>query len=294
MIAKRLLLWSASVAALVVASAANADEFAVQNAMSPTGFGPIGTVDLTAGAQVGLFVPDHAKGAESGHGVLLIGNDLYYTELDGGTGPSDGLHIASWNHGAGSPDTGLIANPSPGNAIVDVKQFGGFLYLLEGFPNGPEFVDKIDLSGNLLSSVTLHTLSGGELTNSDGFTVLANGNFLINEAGTLPAYDQYDPITGNEIAGTMLDPSGCYATSGVDTDGKNLFFSCTFQSGILETDFSGNQLNFFNDVGVPSGGGWEDISVANVAATVPEPMTAGLVAGGLVFGAFSRRRRSNT
>ena len=73
---------------------------------------------------------------------------------------------------------------------------------MTGYPSGPEVVQATDGNGNNIGGpVTLHTLSGGTLSNSDGFTVLANGNWLINDGDATNSYNQYDPTTGMEIPG---------------------------------------------------------------------------------------------
>ena len=144
----------------------------------------------------------------------------------------------------------------------------------------------------LISSTTLHTLSGGNLQDSDGFTILPNGNYLINEGDATNLYDQYDPTTGNEISGTNIvdAPGTCSESTGVDTNGANLFFSCNFNS-IEETDFAGNAIKNFSD----PGGAWEDISLNQEAPiisphSVPEPITLTLFGVGLA-GAFGMRRK---
>jgi hypothetical protein len=290
---------AAAAVGLVFSSAARADEFALQNSAA-FGNGPISTVDLTTNTVVGNFIPQSATtctgGNCNGRGVALLGGFVYYTELDGGSGQSDGIYIANWNNGAGSANIGFITNPTPGTGIVDVKGNGGFLYIMTGYPNGPEIIDKMSGVGTLISSVTLTNGSGADLTASDGFTILPNGNYLINEGDADNSYDQYNPITGVRIAGTNIAdaPSVCGTSTGVDTDGTHLFFSCNFNS-VEETDFTGAGIENFSDPGFAADGGWEDISLNQAApitppGTVPEPMTLSLFGAGIV-GAFAMRRR---
>jgi hypothetical protein len=286
---------AASLAGLLASTAARADLFALQNSAA-FGGGPINSVDLTTNTVVGSFVPEWATacpgGECNGRGVALLGTFVYYTELNGGFGASDAIHIADWNDGAGSADIGTITNPTPGTGIVDVKGNGGFLYIMTGYPGGPEIVDKMSGIGMLISSTTLHTLSGGDLTNSDGFTILPDGNYLINRGDGDNSYDQYDPLTGMQIAGTNITnaPGTCSTSTGVDTDGTNLFFSCNTAS-IEETDFLGNAIKNFAD----PGGAWEDISLNQAApktppGSVPEPITISLFGMGLA-GMLAMRRR---
>lgn len=69
----------------------------------------------------------------------------------------------------------------------------------------------------------------------DGFTVLPNGNFLINEGDDDNTYDQYNPTTGAVIPGTTFTSPGASFGTGVDTDGTSLFFH-TNTAGFV-TDF---------------------------------------------------------
>jgi hypothetical protein len=72
---------------------------------------------------------------------------------------------------------------------------------------------------------------------SDGFTVLPNGNFLINNADTSCTYNQYNPSTGAVISGTTITVAGTIC-SGVDTNGTSLYFQTNLNS-FTKTDLSG-------------------------------------------------------
>ncbi len=292
-------LLAATAVALLFSSGAYADEYALQNSAA-FGSGPISTVDLTTNTVVGSFIPQWAVscpgGSCNGRCVALLGGFVYYTELNGGFGASDAIHIADWNNGAGSADIGTILNPTPGTGIVDVKGNGGFLYIMTGYDTGPEIIDKMSGIGTLLSSVTLTDGSGGFLSDSDGFTILPNGNYLINEGDAINSYDQYDPVTGVRISGTNIQdaPNFCGSSTGVDTDGTHLFFSCNFNS-VEETDFAGVAIQNFSD----PGSGWEDISLNQAApitppgGSVPEPFTLSIFGAGLA-GAVAMRRRKKS
>lgn len=72
---------------------------------------------------------------------------------------------------------------------------------------------------------------------SDGFTVLPNGNFLINTGEASCTYNQFDPSTGAVILGTTIVVPGVTCT-GVDTDGTSLYFQVNFNS-FVKTDLTG-------------------------------------------------------
>src|SRR5205807_2709206 len=107
-----------STAALVVAGAARADTLTIVN-NSAFGNGPIETVNATTHVFVNQFIPDVAKlDSNNGRSVEVLGNFLYYTELTNRFGPSDGIHVALFNNGAGSADIHApFANPVPGTGI---------------------------------------------------------------------------------------------------------------------------------------------------------------------------------
>jgi hypothetical protein len=81
------------------------------------------------------------------------------------------------------------------------------------------------------------SLSGPVDKTSDGFTVLPNGNFLINTADESCTYNQFNPTTGAVIPATTITVSAS-ACTGVTNNGVHLFFQTNFNS-FTETDFTG-------------------------------------------------------
>jgi len=100
----------------------------------------------------------------------------------------------------------------------------GHLFAMTGYNLGPEVVQETDGNGgNIGGPVTLHTTGGAILTDSDGFAILPNGNWLINTGDAVNSYNQFDPVTGMEIAGTTIQAHTtggvvCSSATGVDTE----------------------------------------------------------------------------
>jgi hypothetical protein len=197
--------------------------------------GPIVTTNFPTGPTVG-FVPDGAKTAPftNGRGVLVVGNNLYYTELVANTnrppeGPTDAIHIAPFNGGNGGSDTGTLSNPRPGCGVQDLAYHDGFIYALTGFnqvtlPSCTNLqVFKIAVGGTAWSGpVTIQSASTeGVPTTADGFTILewkpfGRTTFLINDRGLSCTYREYDSQTG-AFTGNGFVVSGYELCAGVDT-----------------------------------------------------------------------------
>jgi hypothetical protein len=232
------------------------------------GGGPITTFNFADGATVGSFVPDGAGTAESGfngRGMAVFKNEVYYTELAEQFGATASIHVAPFNGGAGGADTRTIPSPRPSTGIQDLAFSGGVLYVLTGYFQDPLQVFGLNpVSGEVLSGPI--TIGGSAQPGSDGFTVLPNGNFLINNGDTSCTYNQYDPSTGANIEGTTIviapttpippgfDGPTC---TGVDTDGTSLFFLTNFNS-ITKTDMAGT---YISTTGIATSFEIEDIAI---------------------------------
>jgi len=226
------------------AATAQAQPTITCNDASATNDGAITTWDFTGGAVVGSFVPTGAMiGDANGRGVEVIGNKVYYTEVDTDGGyATDFIRIAPYNGGAGGADIGTLPNPRPGFGVQDITISNGVLYVLTGYPfSTPEVFGLNPLTGAVLSGPI--TISAPAAPDSDGFTVMPNGNFIINEGDASCTYDQYNPSTGAMIPGTTIVVPGCIVgigtgTTGVETNGKSLFFANAFDA-FVETTLAG-------------------------------------------------------
>jgi hypothetical protein len=202
------------------------------------GGGQIQTYDLSTGSLVNSFVPDGAQVTNAnGRGVAVEGNEIFYSELSNQFGPSDGIHVAPFNGGAGGHDLRVLSNPAPTTGIQDLTFSNGNLYALTGYPNGSLQAWELDpSSGTVIAGPVAIAGDAG----ADGFAVLPDGNFLINDGDASCTYREYDSTTGQQTGQSITVPGGSLCT-GVETDGASLYFQTNFD-GFTRTDLSGNLI----------------------------------------------------
>jgi len=232
---------------------------------------PIETYDFASGDLVGSFVPDGSASLSipNGRGIAIYGTEIFYTDLDR-LNPSDAIHVAPYGtEGSGGSDIRTLPNPTvPSTGIQDLAFHGGVLYALTGYPDQPLQVFKLNPNSGapIGDPISIPSPASSE---SDGFAVLPNGNFLINDGDQEPVYREYNGTSGTLVSGGLLVDLRAFGFphgTGVDTspDGQSLFFlgflsdfaSCT----LLETDLAGN-LNRFQGIG--------STPIEDIAAVIP-------------------------
>lgn len=297
---KHLLFRTSFVLLFFAVVAAKADDFTtvvINNASSSGGPIQSWTLDLTNGtaAAAGSFVPTGAFDSNNGRAIAVTNTEFYYSELTSGFGPTLSVEAGPYNGGAGGADNGGFPNPIPGRGIQNLHFGAGGLYVVSGYPTlAPEVFIVDPVTGVILNTpVTLATDPG-----ADGFTILPNGNYLVNEGDGNAFYDQYNPITGARITGTQISApcGGGFGSTGVDSDGTHLFFDCTInKGGVAETNLSGTLINLFllpDNYGAGEGLSLiENFNPPPPPPPVPEPGTVLLFGSGLVtFAGLIRRK----
>jgi len=178
-----------------------------------------------------------------------VGGVIFYTELSSPSsnfGPSDGIHVAPFNNGAGGHDLRVLPNPAPTRGIQDLTYAGGALYALTGYgTSGPLQVWKLDptTGAPIGGGITIT----GPSPDADGFAILPDGNFLINDGDGSCTYAEYNSATGEAgnsftVVPTTAPPSTSPICTGVETDGSSLYFQTNFNS-FTKTDLTGNVIS---------------------------------------------------
>jgi hypothetical protein len=235
--------------------------------------GPIKTYDFASSALVGSFVPDGASIPDAnGRGIAIRGSKIYYTELSDVFGPTDSIRVAPYGtQGSGGHDVSTLPNPRPTTGIQDLAFFGGALYALTGYRTAPLQVFKLDPDTGAVLAGPISIASPAK-DDSDGFAVLPNGNFLINEGDGSLFYDEYNGVTGNKVLGGLqinLGNFGFIKSTGVDlapNEGSLYFVTDigTVLQSIVQTDLAGNLIDSH-----PIGSRFiEDIAVVDTTPTL--------------------------
>ena len=210
------------------------------------GLGPIGTFDFGSGALLNSFVPD---GAANGRGIEIHNGEIFYTDLTGGFGPSDGIHVAPYgNQGSGGADIRVLDNPNPTAGIAALSFHNATLYALAGYPDQQLQVFKLNpTTGAVMGSPI--SIGSPASEDADGFTVLPNGNFLINDFDTAVIYREYSSTTGTLVSGGLvidLSSFGFAKGTGVATapDGQSLYFIANISAPqtLIQTSLTGQVI----------------------------------------------------
>ncbi|HEV2352725.1 MAG TPA: hypothetical protein VGR89_00645, partial [Puia sp.] len=248
---------------------------------------PIQTYDFSDGTLVNSFVPSEAMINNNGRALAINGSQMFYAEVpysSGGPGTSFIDVCPYGTEGSGGGDTSTIANPDTrtdedGDAAwvsglafhVDPATGKNELYALTGYGlyansdgtvNYPNVYEIDPDTGETLAGPvpipTPENPADGSYASSDGFLVLPNGDFLINDydaadgSTTYREYYGFSPPTGVN-AGT-LRPGGLVVSlanlgpgfsngAGVTTDGTYLYFmtnvSPSSSPAIVQTTLAG-------------------------------------------------------
>jgi hypothetical protein len=283
-------------------------------------FSTIATFDYATGTTTAQFATgasdDRGRGVEVVSGVPCSWNTtaaavVYYASITGD------IHVAPYAGGFGGPEIVVPPPPLPnprtdGNGIQDLDYRNGVLYAMTGYNAGigaaPIVYGLNPCTGAVLSSRSLN-LNSPSLNNSDGFTVLPSGDFLINDGDGQPRYRGYSPITGN-ATGLVFTVSGANGgCTGVDYNSSDisLYFFCNFSGTrtLARTDLSGNPIStkpsdwagaFIEDISVlpPAVGGVATLTVSNPGSSLPWTPLAAVAASVmavLAVGLWYGRRR---
>ncbi len=211
----------------------------------------------------------------------------YYSELSGGFGPSDGIHVVPVVASTfGGPDSFVFANPSPLTGIrdLDVSIVDNDLYAFTGSASTPPTVFRLSrVDGHVIGSPVI--LQAPAVWDSDGFTILPNGNFLVNLGDASPLYQEFNSVSGAPVGTGFSVP--CGKATGVDAGFSSLVIQCDFHS-FLVTTLSGVVFETY----LVSPNNIEDIEgvFGPPLPGVSEPAGHALLGAGLIGLVLARRR----
>jgi hypothetical protein len=225
------------------------------------------TYAFTDGTLVNSFVP---ASASDGRGLAIYNGMFYYTEYDG----SGDIYICSYGTRGSGPNptvnSGILSNTwRPGVGAQALAFHNGALYVLTGYPllgnpanNSLKVFELNPTTGAVIgpaNGITINPPVQDPLDPyatgiSDGFTVLPNGDFLINDydgSDGNPIYREYNGSTGALVQGlgaAQIDVSlfGLAYGTGVTVspDGNSLFLvaGIGFGQTLVQTDLKGNLM----------------------------------------------------
>ncbi|HEV2353890.1 MAG TPA: hypothetical protein VGR89_06595, partial [Puia sp.] len=263
-----------------------------QAEMGDSGYSFIQTYDLADGSFLFQFIPGGTQTDEpNGRGLAVSGSEIFYSEVPQNSwgpwgAPGNWIHVCPYGtEGSGGSDTRTIPNPDTrtdanGDSAwisalafqYDPNQGKTELFALTGYELGaglsqqyPRKVYELDPTTGAVvgpaSGVTLTgTADGGGYATlgSDGFTVLPNGHFIVNEDDASPIYDEYGAngvlipqsqggIRVNLDTSEFRDyPSGTGVA--VAPDGQSLYFIANVNGQnqvVIQTDLTGNNPKFY-------------------------------------------------
>ena len=184
--------------------------------------GPIQSFDYASGVLLNSFTPDGANGLPfypqpAGRAFAIYGGKIYYTEFQD-SDLSSPIHVCLYgDYGTGGHDlpnssqqTSPLPNPRQGYCIQGLAFHNGELYALTGYNTGqPEVYELNPNSGAVIAGpISIHLPpTDPDPDSADGFTVLMNGDFLINDfdgGDGCTTYREYNATTGQPVPGGLV------------------------------------------------------------------------------------------
>jgi hypothetical protein len=236
--------------------------------------------DLATGALIQQFT---APNGNNGRGVAQVGDIVYYTSADSNK-------VFAYNT-VTNTDLGAAFSVAGTTALATLAYDGTNFFI--GDYSGTNRVFNYTPTGTLLGTVTLSGCTGF----CDGLEV-ANGQLISNREDQSPHYDKYS-LTGQLIQADFINSPGTEFNGGESTgiafDGTNFYTSNLGSRSLDEFDVNGVFIKTL-DLAGPSFFGIEDISVNNLAVSVPgavpEPSTWAMMILGFVGIGFVSFRRT--